>query len=144
MDDIQYFLGSWKAKAKDPRTGQKHTLPYTVEPVLDGAWLAGSGESVETGVKMHDLWGHDPVSGEILRVIFDSRGTYATVRSQGWDGDKLVLEGNSRGEKGEIRVRETITRLSSSEFKAVWEAYLDQDWITYSVETVSRLFHHNG
>lgn len=144
MNEIQYFVGSWIAKAEDPRTGQKHTLSYTVEPVLDGAWLAGSGESVEMGVKMHDLWGYDPVSSEILRVIFDSRGTYAAVRSQGWDDEQLVLEGDSRGEKGKIRVRETITRLSRSEFKAVWQAYLDQDWVTYSVETVSREYHHNG
>jgi hypothetical protein len=53
-------------------------------------------------------------------------------------GDTLVLEGSTTSNRGPVVVRETITRLSSTEFQAVWEALLDGVWTTYSVERVTR------
>src|SRR5687768_6011585 len=86
MEDLHFFVGQWLAHAEDPSTGRKFTLRYRVAPTLDGYWLAGSGESSEMGLKVQDLWGHDPVTGEIVRVIFDSQGTFGTVKSKGWEG----------------------------------------------------------
>lgn len=90
------------------------------------------------GVKVHDLWGHDPVTGEVLRVIFDSQGTFGMVRSNGWRGEVLVFEGEARGREGAVPVRETITRLGPSQFKAVWEARSETGWAPYSIEHLER------
>jgi hypothetical protein len=38
-------------------------------PSLDGARLAGSGESEEQGIKVRDYWGPDPITGDVVRII---------------------------------------------------------------------------
>jgi hypothetical protein len=137
-EGLQYFVGSWLAEAKDPSTGKSFSLTYRVEPVVGGAWITGHAEAPELGIRSRDMWGRDPRTGEIMRVIFNGNGAYATVRSKGWNGDTLVLEGDSHGKTGTLRLRETITRLSPSEFRAVWEALRDGQWKAYSIERVTR------
>ena len=68
----------------------------------------------------------------------DGSGAFATIRSPGWQGDRLVLEGEVRSKGGILRVRETITRLGRNEFKAVWEARRDGAWVAYSLESLTR------
>jgi hypothetical protein len=62
----------------------------------------------------------------------------ATVRSQGWTGEKLVLEGEARSKGGTVRVRETISRVSPQHFEALWEAYRNGAWSAYAIESVTR------
>ena len=113
-------------------------MPYRVDPVLGGTWLAGAAASAELGIEVRDFWGHDPETGEIVRTIFQSNGNYGTVRAPGWEGDVLRLSGEVRTKDGVIEVRETITRLGPTEFRAVWEAVLGGKWTVYSVERLTR------
>jgi hypothetical protein len=138
MDKLRYFVGVWLATAEDPRTGSSFTLYYEVKPALDEQWLTGYGESPELGVSIQDFWGIDPVSGELVRVIFDSQGTFGTVRSKGWEGDTLFFDGETQTPNGAIPVRLTITRHGHNAFQAVWEALLDEGWTTYAVEQLRR------
>ena len=138
MADLQYLVGSWTATGEDPGTGSTFTMPYRVEPVLGGNRLSGSATAPDLGLEIRDLWGRDPATGEIVRTIFQSNGNYGTVRSPGWDGDVLRLEGEVSSKDGLVRVRETITRVAPSEFRAVWEALLDGKWTVYSIERVTR------
>ena len=137
-EDLRYFVGSWSALAEDPGTGQTFTLRYRIEPTLDGTWLAGYAESPERGVKVQDLWGRDASTGKIVRIIIDSQGTYGIARANSWEGDTLRFEGEAHSKDGTIAVRETITRLGSLEFKAVWEAKLENGWTVYSIERLVR------
>lgn len=137
-EGLGYFVGDWLAAAVDPGTGEEIRIDYSVEPTLGGAWITGYGESAAIGLKSRDVWGRDPRTGEILRVIFDGSGVYATVRSAGWRGDTLVLEGEVQRKAGALRVRETITRVGPDEFRAVWEALRDGVWTPYSVERLTR------
>jgi hypothetical protein len=127
VQDLQYFIGAWHASMVDPRSGTRATLSYSVEPALSGAWIEGRGHSPELKLWVRDFWGHDPVSGEIVRMIFDSQGLQGTVRSSGWAGDVLVLEGDARTPGGVVRVRETITRVDRGTFGAVWEMQVDEN-----------------
>lgn len=137
-DDLRYFAGRWDVTSTDPTGGEVLRVDYSIELAPGGAWLAGSSASSDGAVSARDMWGRDPLTGEVIRVIFDGAGTFATVRSPGWTGDKLVLEGDARSRGGVIRVRETISRVSPQRFEAVWEAYRDGAWSTYAVETVTR------
>lgn len=67
--------------------------------------------------------------------MFDSSGTFGTVRSKGWEGERLELEGEATSA---LRVRETITRVGPDELHATWEALLDGTWTAYSVERLRR------
>jgi hypothetical protein len=136
--DLAYFEGRWHAEATNPSTGQRFELDYTVEPFLGGTWLRGTGRAEALGLEIHDLWGKDPVSGEIVRVIFDSAGTFGTVRASGWTGDVLVLEGDAASAAGRVHVRETITRRGPDAFDATWEMLTGDAWVAYSVEKLVR------
>lgn len=135
---LDYFAGSWIVSAKDPNTGEVTKIPYRVEPTLGGAWLTGFAESAELGFRASDMWGRDSRTGEIMRLIFDDRGVYSIIRSPGWDGDTLVLEGDAHSQGGAVRVRETIRRIGAKEFEAVWEARREGRWTPYSIERVIR------
>jgi hypothetical protein len=138
ISELAYFVGRWRAEARDPSSGKQFQLDYTVAPALRGAWLTGSGSSAELDLELHDLWGKDPVTGEIVRTIFDSARTLGTVRSRGWTGDVLVLEGTAATTSGSVTVRETIRRIGPDEFHAVWEARTGETWSPYSIETLRR------
>jgi hypothetical protein len=136
--ELNYFVGRWDVASKDPASGEILQVDYTIETAPGGAWLAGASASKDGSLNARDMWGRDPLTGELIRVIFDGSGTIATVRSPGWTGDKLVLEGEARSKGGTVRVRETISRTSPQQFEAVWEAFRDGAWSTYAVETVRR------
>ena len=138
IQDLNYFVGRWDVASKDPASGEVLQVAYTIEKTPGGAWLAATSASRDRSITARDMWGHDPLTGEVIRVIFSGDGTFATVRSRGWSGDRLVLEGEARSKGGTVRVRETISRLSPQRFKAVWEAYRKGAWSTYAVEAVAR------
>lgn len=136
--DLNYFLGRWDVASKDPASGEILQVDYTIEAAPGGAWLAGASVAKDGSLSARDMWGRDPMTGEVIRVIFDGSGTFAMVRSPGWVGDKLVLEGEARSKGGMVRVREIISRISPQRFEAVWEAYRNGAWSAYAVETVTR------
>lgn len=138
VPELDYFVGRWRAEAKNPQNGTTFELDYSIEPALQGRWYVGTGHAPALGLEIHDLWGKDPVSGEIVRTIFDSQNTFGTVRSRGWNGDVLVLEGDAMTAQGTTTVRETITRKGADEFHAVWEAKDGETWSAYSLETLRR------
>jgi hypothetical protein len=136
---VSYFIGAWTADAKNPATGQTFTLSYAITPSVDGAWLDGAGRAEALGITVSDRWGIDGPTGDIVRVMFDSSGLWGVVRSRGWDGDRLVLEGDANVPgAGVVRVRETITKVSPTEFGAVWESFANGVWTAYSVERLTR------
>jgi hypothetical protein len=135
---VEYMVGDWIVSAADPATGETVAADYKVEKLPGSPWLSGAGLSADRTINARDVWGRDPLTREIVRVVFDASGAFATVRSPGWAGDRLVLEGEVRSAGGTLRVRESITRLGPDRFRAVWEAYRDGKWTAYSVETVTR------
>jgi hypothetical protein len=138
IDDLRYLVGCWEAQVENPASVQKLRLKYTVEPTLDGRWLTGFGTSPDVPVSIRDMWGRNAITGEIVRGMFDSQGTYGIVRSPGWAGDTLILEGDANASVGVVRVRETISRVGPDEFRAVWEALQRGTWTAYSIERLVR------
>jgi hypothetical protein len=137
---LDYIVGRWEVEATDPKTGQVEKIGYEVQRFVGSAWVSGNAQSADPGFAAKDVWGHDPLTGEVIRIVFDSSGTYAIVRSPGWKEDgTLVLEGDARSANGIVQVRETIRRISADEFHATWEAQRDGRWHAYSVERVKRL-----
>jgi hypothetical protein len=137
---LDYIVGRWEVDATDPATGKVEKIGYEVQRFVGSAWVSGTARSADPGFSARDVWGHDPLTKELVRIVFDSSGTYATVRSAGWQPDgTLVLEGDARSTNGIVRVRETIRRISADEFHATWEAQREGTWRAYSIERVKRL-----
>jgi len=137
-NELGFLVGRWSASAQYPDSGKVEQLDYRVEPGAGCAWLAGAGSAPDGSFDARDMWGRDPRTNEVVRVLFDSSGALGTFRSPGWNGDTLVLEGEVLSGNGAARFRQTITRLNSDTFKAVWEAHRDGAWKAYLVETVTR------
>jgi hypothetical protein len=135
---LEYLVGTWDIVATTPGTNESARFTYEVRPLLGSHWIAGHGRSEELNEESRDVWGRDLASGELMRIIFTGDGTYAVVKSTGWQGAKLVLEGDARSAGGVVRVRETIERLGDNEFLATWEAYRNGAWTPYSIERVTR------
>jgi hypothetical protein len=139
IPELDYFVGRWRADAKNPETGASFVLDYAIAPALKGRWYVGTGHAPALDLEIHDLWGKDPVTGEIVRTIFDSAQTTGTVRSAGWKGNVLVFEGEVAASGGRVVVRETIEKKGLDEFHAVWEAKTGDTWSAYSVEKLVRV-----
>lgn len=138
-EPLRYLVGTWRVVSVDPAGGDDLHVCYSVQPFVGETWISGVATSVMPGFASKDVWGFDGASGELIRTIFDTSGTYAVVRSPGWKGDTLVLDGDARSAAGTIRVRETIRRLSENEFKATWEALRGGKWSSYAIETATRV-----
>ena len=137
---LDYIVGRWEVEATDPATGHVEKIGYEVQRFVGSAWVSGTAKSAEPGFSAKDVWGHDPLTREVVRLVFDSSGTYAIVRSPGWQPDgTLVLEGDARSANGIVRVRETIRRISANEFQATWEAQREGSWRAYSLERAKRV-----
>jgi hypothetical protein len=132
------LIGTWSVVSVDPAGGDDLRVCYSVQPFV-GAWIAGVATSKTSDFGSKDVWGIDRASGDLFRTIFDASGTYAVVRSPGWKGDTLVLDGTARSDGGTIRVRETIHQVSKNEFRATWEALRGGKWSAYAIETATRV-----
>jgi hypothetical protein len=138
-ETLRYLVGTWHVVSVDPGGGDELRVCYSVQPFVGKKWISGVATSTRPGFASKDVWGYDRASGELVRTIFDASGTYAIVRSPGWKGDTLVLDGNAKSAAGTMRVRETIRRLSENEFKATWEALRGGKWSAYAIETATRV-----
>src|SRR5690349_10982706 len=68
-EGVDYMVGQWLGSAVDPQTGETLTIDYKVQRLPSGAWLAGSGVSTDQTLKSNDMWGRDPLTKEIMRVV---------------------------------------------------------------------------
>lgn len=135
---VEYLVGDWRITGEDPVTRGTFTADYRVEQFPGSPWISGQGLSADRTINARDVWGRDPLTGEIIRVVFDASGATGTVRSPGWAGDTLVLEGEIRSKGGAQRLRQSITKQGPDQFRAVWEAFRNGKWQAYAVETVTR------
>jgi hypothetical protein len=135
---VEDLVGAWTVSAEDPGTREAVLIDYRVEPTAGGTWLTGQGKARDGSLNSRDMWGRDPLTREIIRVVFDGSGAFATIRSPGWQGDRLVLEGDVRSGGGTVRVRESLERQGPGRFRAVWEANRSGAWVPYSIETLTR------
>ena len=138
-EPLRYLIGTWRVVSVDPAGKDELRVCYAIRPFVGDQWISGVATSATPGFGSKDVWGYDRSSGELMRTIFDASGTYAVVRSAGWKGDTLVLDGEARSTGGTMRVRETIRRVNDDEFKATWEALRGTTWEAYAVETATRV-----
>src|SRR5688572_5328685 len=82
---VEYLAGDWRVSAVDPATGETIAADYRVERAPGSAWLFGQGLSADKTINARDVWGRDPLTQEIIRVVYDASGATATIRSPGWE-----------------------------------------------------------
>lgn len=133
QDGIDYFKGNWVVRMKG---NARQSFSWSVRDDLRGEWMTGvvelEGQRVST-----DFWRRN--DGKIERFAFTSDGTFVRLEGTGWAANRLVLQGAASGKTGETRIRETITRVSDREFRALWETQdREGKWTVFADETCTR------
>ena len=65
----------WDVIVRTPGEAGAATVRYKVRPFSGTAWLSGRGISRELGIDARDVWGRDPLTGDLMRIVFDANGT---------------------------------------------------------------------
>jgi hypothetical protein len=92
---------------------------------MDGFFLDIAGEQKMPKGKMmfHGVNGWDPTTKKFVRTDYDSMGGMFNLTSVGWEGDKMVFngEGTMMGQK--MKIRHTMTKKGDSEFASSFEGF---------------------
>jgi hypothetical protein len=117
MAKLAWLVGAWNVEsfvesAPDKAAERGISLVRTVH---DGAWLEVR-DDYPGGTQDMGYIGYSAVAKHWTNVSIDSLGNANVATSKGWDGDKLVFEGDFLilGEKAHLR--QTLTRVGPDEY----------------------------
>lgn len=128
MAKLAWMIGDWNVEtfvdsAPDRPAERGISL---VRPIHGGVWLEVRDE-YPGGVQDVGHLGYSAVTKRWTNVSIDSLGNANSASSIGWDGDKLVFEGDMLilGEKAHLR--QTLTRTGPDEYRIDNEELLPGD-----------------
>lgn len=121
-----WFVGSWDCK------GQQHAGPMGPEmPIesklefkntLGGFWLHMTGKAMSGPMKGHEFFaGYAGWDGTTHQRYDFNPGGFTHFTTKGWDGDKLVFDGDGSMNGQKLAPRHTITKKGDNEFASVFE-----------------------
>lgn len=132
--EVEFFKGTWECSIQGSPNDK---FRWSVTEGLNNAWLVGFVQVGKNKVS-NDFW--RLVKGRIERFAFTGDSTFVKVGSNGWESNQLKFAGSANQKAGEFQVRQTITRNSSREFRALWERMgEDQKWSPFSNERCIKL-----
>jgi hypothetical protein len=145
MAKIDFFEGNWTCNGKMNASpmGPAGTMTSTadIRKDLGGFWQSGSIKGTMQNMPPFEGMFHttyDPAAKQYLMFWVDNMGGWARSTSPGWQGDKMVYNGDSHmpGQKP-MKGRDTFTR-SGTSMKHVWELQMDGKWMTLGEETCTK------
>ena len=132
--EVEFFKGTWECSIQ---TSPNDKFRWSVTEGLNDAWLVGFVQVGKNKVS-NDFW--RLVENRIERFAFTGDSTFVRVASNGWEANQLKFAGSANQKTGEFQVRQTITRNSDREFRALWERMgKDQQWTPFSDERCIKL-----
>ncbi len=141
--------GSWKCDGKmeagamgpgSPAMDYKSSIKF--KKTHGGFWYAGDYEIKKSkampGMKVMFHVGWDPTANRLTGLGVDTTGGWRTDHSNGWEGDKMVVEfeGVMMGQK--MTGRETITKKGDKAFETVVEMKMGADFKKVGTDSCKR------
>jgi hypothetical protein len=145
MAKLDYFEGNWTCQGKMNASpmGPAGTMTSTarIQDDLGGFWQSGSIKGTMSNMPPFEGMFHttyDPGGKQFVMLWVDSMGGWARSTSSGWQGDKLVYEGDTYmpGMKP-MKGRDTFTK-SGGAMQHSWEMQIDGKWMALGDETCSK------
>ena len=126
-DIADYFSGSWSGAGTFTRTGQPVESTFEFETAFDReAILVRHAEKAPNRFAYSGLISMDTVSGKPVFVMASNNtGGARLLRSEGWQGDKIVFEADPALQSWFARERITFIRKSATAFRATYEMSRD-------------------
>ena len=127
MSVEKFFVGSWNCKGQQNEgpMGPAMKVASKLEMKLElmGFWLQVKGTFTGAGpMKGKEIFeGFASWDGtQHVRYDFDMNGV-SKLTSKGWDGDKLVFEGDGMMQGKKTSIKHTITKKGDNEWGSVFE-----------------------
>lgn len=146
--NLQPLVGTWNctgiAFASD--MGPEHPTKAQVRTAwtLDDKWLQVWYKESKTAKNPHPLavellMGYDEAKKTVVSGCVDNMGGYCTQESMSppWDGDKMVLMGQSSMGGKSFKVRDTFTK-GKGWIKHMGEIGMDEKWTKTDEETCKK------
>lgn len=143
MAKLDFFKGNWtcEGSTKESPMGPagKITSTAQIKEDLGGFWQSGMIKGTMANMPPMEGMFHstyDPTAKQFLMLWIDSMGGWARSTSSGWQGEKMVYEGeaNMPGQKPTTS-RDTFTKGPAGAMTHAWEAQIDGKWIPIGEET---------
>jgi Protein of unknown function (DUF1579) len=144
MAQLKYFDGTWRCDGDVPASpmgpAHKSRATVTMRPDLGGFWYTGTVREEKTEQTPRPLQGvfhetYDPAKKRFLVFWADSYGGWANQASGGWDGDRIVFEGEGALGGQAIGTRDTFVKKTASELTHTAEIRMGGAWTTVNNET---------
>lgn len=141
MAQLDYFEGSWTCEGTMQPSpfgpGGKMKSTAKIHDDLGGFWQSGMIKG--TVVNMPDFEGmfhssYDPATKQYFMLWVDNMGAWSRTTSKGWEGDKMVYEGDSQMGVETMRGRDTFVK-SGGAMKHTSEMQIDGKWTLIGDET---------
>lgn len=135
LEQLKELIGVWRCEGKSANGGKetRTRATYTVSPELDGFVVVGRMESPRSDAgpayRGRDIYGYD--AGARLFNLFgvDNMGSWSTMSSKGWQGDRMEWAGRSLVAGKEVTLKMSIARkgpreiaITGSQDEAAWES----------------------
>ncbi|MGZ6143755.1 MAG: hypothetical protein ACXWLM_10480 [Myxococcales bacterium] len=136
----QWFVGNWSCK------GMQHAGPMGPEMKtaskiemkmeLAGFWLQVKGTMMAGPMKGKEMFeGFASWDGaQHVRYDFEAMGGVTKLTTRGWDGDKLVFEGEGTMGGQKMAIKHTITKKGDN----AWDSLFERDGKAMIEETCTR------
>lgn len=126
----KYMLGGWKCTGTQPAgpwgEEDKYTAKLSFKMELGGFWMSVEGDQKMSKSPMkwmfRGLVGYDAAGKKFTRIDYDNMGNLMHLSSTGWDGDKMVFDGDGMMMGQKMKIRHTMTKKGDKEFTSVFEA----------------------
>jgi hypothetical protein len=142
MAGLAYFEGSWTCEGTmQPSPGApagKMTSTAMIHNDLGGFWQSGRIKGTTAGMPPFEGMFHttyDPAAKQYVMIWVDNMGAWSRSASKGWEGDKIVYEGEMQMGGQKLLGRDTFTKGAGGSMRHTAEMQVDGKWTPMGDET---------
>ena len=142
MSKLDYFEGDWTCEGTmfpSPfGPGGKMTSTARIKDDLGGFWQTGMIKGNSPAMPPFEGLFHttyDPAGKQYVMLWVDNMGAWARSTSPGWQGDKMVYEGEGHMGGQTMMGRDTFAKAADGSMKHTWEMQMDGKWVPMGDET---------
>jgi hypothetical protein len=142
MAQLKFFDGSWTCEGimQPSPFGPGGKMTSTVKSQTDfgGFWQSGTVKGSSPGMPPFEGMFHmtyDPGTKQHVSLWVDNMGAWSHSTSRGWEGDKIVFEGESAMGGKKIMGRDAFIKNADGSMRHTWEMQLDGKWTSIGDET---------
>jgi hypothetical protein len=136
---LAYFIGDWECSGKFDSSGKTIDAHQSFTPDLDGAWIAfRHDDKPPFGYHALAEWGWDDKQKKFVMTTQDSAGGVRLFYSNGWDGDKILWDGDAISSAATPTQRFTFDKVDDRHFRVSYFVLKNGAWARVDASTCSQ------